>query len=33
MCRMGIELRPATEDDLDTLNGMVRAYYVYDELA
>jgi GNAT superfamily N-acetyltransferase len=30
---MGIELRPATEDDLDTLNGMVRAYYVYDELA
>jgi len=30
---MGIELRPATEDDLDTLNGMVRAYYVHDGLA
>jgi GNAT superfamily N-acetyltransferase len=30
---MGIELRSATEDDLDTLNGMVRAYYVYDGLA
>jgi len=30
---MGIELRPATEDDLDTLNGMVRAYYVHDGVA
>ena len=33
MGSMGIELRPATEDDLDTLNGMVRAYYVHDGLA
>jgi len=30
---MGIELRPATEDDLDTLNAMVRAYYVHDGVA
>ena len=30
---MGIELRPATEDDLDRLSGMVRAYYVQDGLA
>ena len=30
---MGIELRPATEDHLDPLNGMVRAFYVHDGLA
>jgi len=30
---MGIELRPATDDDLDTLNGLVRAYYLHDGLA
>jgi len=30
---MGIELRPASEDDIDTLNGMVRAYYVHDGVA
>ena len=30
---MAIELRLATEGDLDTLNRMVRAYYVHDGLA